>query len=361
MNYLISKLVKPFVLPVVFLIGFGQAAFAQQGGNVNLSLAYSQSLIEVGETVTLTYTINGPNGTSAIGFTDTFPAGLTASSASATQDPTSFCGFGSRSANATATELVVTGVALNFGLDCRYTLDFVGASAGSQTGVVSGTTSSLGELLVTGASTEVDTPFAAAGEISLGKEFTNDPVIAGAATILEFTLLNSNTSEAATDFAFTDDLNAMLAGANFDGTTVSDTCGGTMSGGATASYVGGTVPARSNCKVSISVEIPANAPPGLHENVTAIPTATVGGVGVVGTAATDRVKVLSGDRPLTLSHSISGDATPNGVLTFSYTLTNPNDVTVTSVRFSELYTADIPGLTFQSATGSCGASQKGKN
>ncbi len=103
--------------------------------------------------------------------------------------------------------------------------------------------------------------------LSFGKSFTT-AVAPGGSVDLTFAIVNPAGSADATAIGFTDDINAMLAGATF-GMITTDTCGGTPSGGGTGtfSYSGGTLAAGNSCEITIPVNILAllhRAPTRIH-------------------------------------------------------------------------------------------------
>ena len=64
-----------------------------------------------------------------------------------------------------------------------------------------------------------------AGELLFGKSFTDDPVPPGGMVNLEFTIVNRDRVETATDISFTDNLNATLMGLEAVSLPLTNPCG----------------------------------------------------------------------------------------------------------------------------------------
>lgn len=266
------------------------------------SKAFSPDSIPFGGRSTITYTID--NSASAtnyanLTFTDNLPNGIQiASPANASQN----CGEANTTPNITAAAgtdrvyLFVSGInfngfrALPAGTTCTMTVDVVGNLVG--------TINSLSEELIldsiSSAGKSTDALAITVNALSLVKSFTNDPVAAGGTVTLEYTITNLDRSNAATNIAFTDDLDGALSGLVADaGSFPSNPCGSgsSLSGTSTLSLSGGNLAAQGFCNFSVTLNVPAGAPTGNHTSTSGTVSGTVNSGGVVGNAASDELFV----------------------------------------------------------------------
>lgn len=124
------------------------------------------------------------------------------------------------------------------------------------------------------------------------KLFVDDPVAPGDTVSLLFTLTHGAENDSdAVDIGFTDDL-TFLAGLAPSGAPTVNTCGGTLSGTTVLTYSGGTLTPGASCAINVPLLVPATAPLGSHTNTTGVIEATVGGLAVTGTTATDDLDIV---------------------------------------------------------------------
>lgn len=180
--------------------------------------------------------------------------------------------------------------------------------------------------------------------ISLTKEFTDDPVPPGGTATLEFTITNLDALQAASDIAFTDDLDAALSGLASISGLVSNVCGaGSQINGTTdLSFSSGTLGAGAACTFSVTVQVPAGVSLGtLATNTTSQVTGTVGGLPVSGDPAVDDLRIDF----LTLSKVFDGPTVAGGtpILTISITNLDPTNA-VANLSLTDDLDAVISGL-----------------
>jgi uncharacterized repeat protein (TIGR01451 family) len=177
--------------------------------------------------------------------------------------------------------------------------------------------------------------------LSIEKEFSDDPVLAGGTATLEFTLTNLHPTEDATGVAFTDDLDAELSGLAATGTPVMG-CGGTLSGTGFLTFTGGTVAAASSCTITVTVQVPAAVPFGTAAtNTTSSVTGTIDGVGVTGDPASDDLLV----EVAAFTKSFDGPSTATGTAVLTFTIENLNDVDgLAGLSFTDDLDAALSGL-----------------
>ncbi|MCP4846266.1 MAG: DUF11 domain-containing protein, partial [Actinomycetia bacterium] len=228
-------------------------------------------------------------------------------------------------------KLTVTGASLDPSETCtiEITLDVV---TNATDGVYPNVTGPITGLL--GGEEPVEGPPAADDLVVIGgpfltKEFLGDPVIPPGTVTLQLTLTHPIPPPAPGDppvpditgIAFSDDLDATLDGLLATGLPVS-ACGGTLSttdGGMTIDFAGGTLTAGEVCSFSVSLDVPAVAPPGPHTNTTSLLSALVDGVAVAGNPASDDLRIAG----LTLTKEFLDDPVlPGETVTLEFVITN---------------------------------------
>lgn len=195
----------------------------------------------------------------------------------------------------------------------------------------------------------------------LTKTFLSDPVSAGGTIELEFTVTNTSATSSATDIAFEDLFDSVLATASV---TPGNGCCGVGSTctftplfnppppsdviPATLSISGGTLApagmAGDSCTFSITLDVGIDAATGTYPNTTSEITATVDGASVTGVPASDSFDVVAAP---SLSKEFTDDpVVPGNTVTLEFTLTHdaqaPADAT--DITFSDDLTATLTGL-----------------
>ncbi len=97
--------------------------------------------------------------------------------------------------------------------------------------------------------------------ISLSKTFIDNPTFPGGTATLEFTISNDHLSMTANNIAFTDVLDANLAGLTASGLPQNGSCsaGSSLSGTSTLTFTGGSLIAGASCTFSVNVDVPLGA------------------------------------------------------------------------------------------------------
>jgi len=288
-----------------------------------------------------------------IAFTDLLPVGMTiALSPNVADDCNGTLSAPAESGSVTpgAGSLSYAGGSLVEGASCSIAVDVTVSGAGTFVNRTEG-------FLVGGGGTPVGFAAATLGAtlepLNLSKEFV-DPVPPGGTTDLTFTLINS-TRDTVTDVAFTDDLEATLAGLQVTGSIPLVPCGTGSSvsivGTNVIDFSGGNLASGESCSFTLSVEVPADATPGTYPNTTSSVTSSAGDfspasddldVGFApgmlkqfcqpGVAATD---------PCTAVNQVSG----GDVIIARFTLGhNDPDNTVTGLTFQDDFNAFLSGV-----------------
>jgi hypothetical protein len=191
------------------------------------------------------------------------------------------------------------------------------------------------------------------------KTFTNDPAAAGGTVNLQFSITNLERDFDAAAVAFTDDLNATLAGLVATGLPMSNVCGAgsTLSGSGLLSLSGGHLALDGGaCTFNVTLQVPAGAAPGAYTNTTSAITASYDGSPYVGPTAQDDLAVS--DAPLLSKEFLTNPVAGGGSTVLRFTLVNTSpSAAATGISFTDDLDAFLPGIVVGAppAAGSCGA------
>lgn len=301
-----------------------------------------------GETATLRTTITKgvtSDDITGIFFTENLSSALSGLAAVAPL-PVNPCGVGS--ALSGTTFLIFVGGTLPSGTDsCTFDVTVqIPAGAASATYPV---TTSNPTSVVNGGAPFVGNPASAAlvveyVQLEFTKQFTDDPVLPGGAAALEFTLTNP-TAQTVSDLAFSDDLDAMLSGAQATSATA-NTCGGMATSGFPMSnfdYAGGSLVAGASCTITLSVSVPGAAAIGSYDNVTSDLTGMAGALAISASAASDTLLVASASAPTFSKSFDASNYFPGDTATLSFTITNPDAGTLSNLSFTDDLNAMLAG------------------
>jgi len=304
-----------------------------------ITKSFGAASIVVNGTTSLSLMLTNPNATvalSGVAFTDTLPAGLTASNGI-----TATCG-GSLSITGTNTLTFTSGI-LAGGANCAITVTVTGTTTGvknNTTGPISSNESGIGA--VSNTATLIVT---AQGAPTISKSFGAPNVAIGGSASMSFVITNPG-GTALTGLAFTDTLPAGLTAPN--GTTA--TCGGSLSitGGNTLTFTGGTLAGGANCTITVTV---TGVTAGVQNNTTGPITSNETGIG--GPSNTATITVLA---PPTIAKSFGAASIPvGGTTNLDLTLSNPNPtVALTGIAFTDTLPAGLTAPNGTTAT--CGGS-----
>ena len=306
-----------------------------------VSKTFSPSQISVAGTSLLTITLTNSNtiAITGVGFTDTYPAGIINSAAPGAG--TSCSGTLSAAAGGGSVALASGTIAANG--SCTVTVNVTAGVAGSYTNTIAagGVTSSNA-----GSNTAAASAALSVGRPFIAKAFSPNPILPAGTSVLTFTLSNG-TASAMTGVAFGDTYPAGLL--NHTTPAVTNTCGGSTTGGAsggnTIGLTGGTIPANGSCTVSVTVSAAAS---GVYNNVSGAVTSVSHGAG--NTAAAALTVMAPPTVAKTFSPSTVAIGTPS-VLTL--TLTNPNAFAITAAAFSDAYPAGLINTTTPAGSTTC--------
>jgi uncharacterized repeat protein (TIGR01451 family) len=303
----------------------------------SITKAFGTSPISQGGTSVATFTITNANtiALTNVRFTDALANMSVASTtiggtcAGTTNTPALVVG-------ATSLDLTVPSIAA--GASCTVTVTLTSSVSGTQPNTTSGVTST--QTPAAGAPSNTAN-LVVLSPPTMQKNFVPGTIQAGGTTSIVFTLANPNAA-ALSNVQWSDTLSNMALGT---APAVTKTCTGTVSSaGVSAGSVNfnltlNTLAAGETCTVTVSpVTSSTVSPTGGHPNTTSTVTSTQTPSG--GAAATGFLNVVVSP---TLTKSFSPNTVtsgaPNSLLTF--TLTNPNAVTLTDIRFTDNFPANV--------------------
>ncbi len=299
-----------------------------------IAKAFGTNPISQGGTSVITFTLANGNSIALtnLNFTD-------ALSSMSVANPATIGGTCAGAANAPAlvtgaTTLNLTVPSLAAGASCTVTVPVTSSLSGTWSNTASGVTSA--QTPVAGAASNTAT-LTVLSPPSLAKTFAPGSIQAGATSVMTFTLTNPNASTALTNVGFTDALaNMSVASAAIGGTCTGTTNTPALVAGATSldlsvpSLAGG-----ASCTVTITVTSTVMSPAAGHPNTTGAVSSTETAVNP-GAPATGNLIVYA---PPTIAKSFSPTSIASGgTSTVTFTLTNPNALGLTNIRFTD----DLP-------------------
>ena len=189
--------------------------------------------------------------------------------------------------------------------------------------------------------------------VNLTKEFTDDPVVPGDTVTLEFTIENSDASTSLSDITFDDNLSAVIAGLVPVGLPINGVCGANsqltsfvLLDDIFLSLTGGQLDAGLSCTFDVTLQVPADAPPGPYLNTTSAILATADQEMVAGRPATDTLIVAGVAAPAFDKAFVDDPILPGGTVMLEFTLTNADGTDpAVDLAFADDLGAVLPGLT----------------
>jgi hypothetical protein len=245
--------------------------------------SFSPDVILSGDNTTLVFTLNNSSNNQAatsVDFIDTMPAEIVIATPA---NLINTCTGGTLTAASGTSTISYSGGMVAANTTCNISVDVTSFNIGSHINITGDLTSSLGN---SGSAT--DTLNVEAG-LTMTKSFVGNSVNAGGNIEMILELTNQS-SQAATQISFDDDLSAFVAGATSQNLPINDACGlgSSVTGSNLISLNNGSLTAGGSCQINVMVTIPDNTPPGSYTNTTGPITANIGGNSVDGgTGSTD--------------------------------------------------------------------------
>ena len=316
--------------------------------------------IAVGGTSTLRITVQNTNAVAITGaaFTDTYPAG-SSGALTATATPGTCTG----TLTATAASLVLASGVIPATTTCTFDVVITGNTAGAK-------------LNSTGAVTSTNAPNGTAASATLNvyapptisKVFGTNPVNAGVASALTFTITNPAANPGVINtIAFTDLFPTTPGAMTLANATTSTTCGGTVEGRTGAGAFGApatgnseirltgatTLAAGATCTVAVNIIAGVS---GSYTNTSSTVTAVsaVGAVALTGNTASANLTVNALTAPVIAKSFLTTNIAVGGTSTLRITVQNTNAVAITGAAFTDTYPAGSSGaLTATATPGTC--------
>ena len=319
---------------------------------LSLVKSFTDDPVIPGETVTLEFTISntspitdGTADATAIFFTDNLDVAL--SNLTAVGLPlTDICGAGSQLTGTSGnTNLVFSNGSLLAGESCTFSVTLqtpLAAASATYSNTTSSFLASIDGSIVTFDNASDDLTVSS-DLLLLSKSFTDDPVAPGGAVTLEFTLNNLDATRSATSIAFTDDLDAALAGLTA-ATLLSNACGGSLGGIGTSalSFTGGALGPGATCALSVRLDVPAGLSFGaIATNTTSQVAGSLGGLSITGPPASDDLQIDF----LAFTKAFDGPTIAGGAPMLTFTIQNLNATAgVGDISFTDDLDAVLSGL-----------------
>lgn len=238
-----------------------------------LAKSFAAPTVPLNHSTSLSFVVVNPNPTvalTAVGFTDTLPAGLVVSTPNGL---TGSCGGGTITAIAGASSISLTGATLPASASCAFVVNVTGTIPGVMSNTTSAVTSLQG-----GAGKAASATITVVAPPVISKSFAATTLVIGSSTALSFTITNPNTTVALTAVGFTDTLPSGLVVATPNG--LSGSCGGgaitAIAGSKNISLTSATLPASASCTFAVNVTATIA---GKQHNTTSAVTSLQGGTG----------------------------------------------------------------------------------
>ena len=307
--------------------------------------SFGAASVPLNGSTSLSFTIQNNNASTTVtglGFSDTFPAGLTVSTPNGL---TGSCGGGTISSTAGGNVVSLAGASLAANTTCTFSVNVTGTAAGTKNNTTGNVTSAEG-----GSGGTASASIGVIAPPAMAKAFAVPSIPLNGTTALTFTITNpAANATAVSGIAFADTLPAGLLVATPNG--LANLCGGTVTavaGSSGISLSGGNI-ATPNTTCTVVVNVTGTAS-GLLTNTTGAVSSTNGGTGNTATAS------LTVASPPTISKAFGAATSPlGGVTSLTFTIQNPNaGLPLTGLTFTDNLPAGLLLATPSGVTSTCG-------
>lgn len=322
-------------------------------GSLLFSKKFLSTPVLPGEALTLRFSLENINSVTAtgIGFTDSlFPvAGLIAT------DPALVNSCGGTLTVVTipmvGSLLTYAGGTLASGASCTVDVE-VTVPATASDGSFDSATSVVSYML--GATLGIDGPavdkliIQSAGRLSLSKEFTNDPVLAGGVARLVYEIKNPDLTKSASAIAFTDNLGGVITGLEVSSLEAPSNCqagGAAISGLNSPTFSVSTLSLApgASCTIIALVTVPSGTAQGAYTSDTSVVTGNLNSFSVTGLPASDDLTVANFNVDFSKAFGAS-TATAGGSTTLEFTITNNDTTSLSRLSFTDNLNTATSGL-----------------
>ncbi len=323
-------------------------------GRPDIAKAFSASTIPVGSSATLTITLSNPTAAAmtAAAFTDSLPAGLSASA------PLGTC-TGTKTASGNSVTL--SGGTIPASGSCTVIATVTGTTIGLKNNTIPADGLTVAGPASNGTSADASITVLATPTIT--KTFLASPILpASGVSTLQIVLANSNPA-ALTSATFTDTFPIAPGAMTLADLSTTNTCSGSLLnnlgaalavGSAGIRLTGGTIPSNGSCTITVNVK--ASAAGDYTNTIPAAPTAGSLGTANGGgnsVAASAPLSVRLAAPVLTKAFSPS-TIVANTATTMTLTITNPSTTTaITGVALSDIFPAGMKVFTTPGFANAC--------
>ncbi len=296
----------------------------------SITKAFTPSAIAIGATTSLSFTITNPGANtlaeSGVAFSDSLPAGLSATTTSA---PACNGGTVAVSTSSGITTIALTGGSIPVSSTCSFSVTVTGNVAGQYTNTTGSVSSTNG-----GTGNTATANLSVAAPPTITKAFSLGAIALNGTAALNLTVTNPNSgSQGLSGISFTDNLPAGLVVATPNG--LGGTCS-TVSAPASGTSItlsGGSLAAGTSCSITVAVK---GIAAGAQLNTTGAISATESGAGATSNTAT--LVVVA--QPVISKAFGAGSIPLNGTTSLVFTVSNPSAGTVLS---NLSFTDNLPG------------------
>lgn len=317
---------------------------------LDFSLAVDSPVAELGETVLMTYHIQGTGGIfSSIQFSHQFPNGLKPRQGTV---PVRSGVCSGASTSLTEDAFTFSGVFLTDTPDCEVTIEMEVVTTGDielQTSNIqySGTPSPGAGFAATVVSVQPRI-------LNLKKTVQTDSVLPGQPFDVTYRLSNNSRSDTLTSITFSDDLDATIPGLTVVGAPASQACGSSSilswdAGSGLATLSGGTLASEESCEFTLTLQAPPGVSEGEYSHAVQASANSSSGV-VLSQEVMTPIPVIA--KPLldiSLSQSVFADE-----VDVTYTVTNTsNEYSLSNFSFQDVYTSAVTSMALKSGSNTC--------
>lgn len=313
-------------------------------GSPLLRKVSSPSVVGVGESAVLTFTITNKNSSTAdMGFRDTLPAGVTTVGTTFGGTCTSTGGAAlSRQVSSGNTVITVTGVDLGASASCTVTIPIRAGAAGSYANTSANISNLLGGLTATDLNDVLEVQ-----AVTLTKSFAPATIVVNTASTMSLVLTNGAAAPEQNGIAFTETL---PAGVTLAAVPASPQCGGTVTGSAGGSVLavsGATLAAGlGSCTITAQVtSAAAGSYTNASTNVSGLSANLVNNVN-----ATLTVTPLPGSIPGIAKTNNQATITPGDSTTYVITVSNTTGATLSGGTAVVFRDPAVPNLAVNSVS-----------
>ncbi|SEA52254.1 choice-of-anchor U domain-containing protein [Marinobacterium iners] len=314
---------------------------------MSFSLGVSSSTAELGDTISMTYHIQGPGGVyTSIQFSHQFPDGIKPRHGTA---PVRSGVCGGASIDLSEDAFTLSGMFVTDTSVCEVTIEMDVVGVGEielQTSNISYSSGS------TGFATNVVS--VQPRVLNLQKTVLADSVLPGQPFDVTYRLSNNSRSDTLTNIAFSDDLDATISGLAVVGMPASQACGtgsilGWDAGSGLAALSGGSLAPEESCEFTLTLQAPPAVSEGEYSNAVQASADSSSGVVLSQENATPIPVIPQPLLDISLSESVFSDQ-----VDVTYTLTNTSsEHALNSISFQDAYTFGIASATVKSGSNTC--------